>query len=142
MQEDLADDEQRFYNVAVSASITGFVRAYMWDAMTKCENVMYCDTDSIICTDTGELDLHPTELGAWDVEAVGDYGGIAGKKLYALQTDNGEWKTASKGVRLDAHEILAVAKGKEIVFHPMNPQFSLKRGVRFQARKVKRSILA
>ena len=142
MQEDLADDEQRFYNVAVSASITGFVRAYMWDAMTECENVMYCDTDSIICTGTGDLDLHPTELGAWDIEAMGDYGGIAGKKLYALQTDNGDWKTASKGVRLDAHEILAVAKGKEIVFHPMNPQFSLKRGVRFQARKVKRSILA
>lgn len=132
----LEEEKQRYYNVAVAASITGFVRAYMWESINKCSGVRYCDTDSIVCTDSGKLKLDPVELGAWDIEARGNFGGIAGKKLYALQSDNGDWKTASKGVRLTPAEIMRVANGHMVEYKPDAPSFSLKRGINFNSRKV------
>lgn len=135
----LTEDKQRYYNAAVAASITGFVRAYMWRSMCQCEGVIYCDTDSIACTGTGDLELDPSKLGAWDIEAECDSGGVAGKKLYAFHQKDGGYKTASKGVRLAAEEILEVAAGEEVTFNPENPSFSLKRGVKFISRKVKKN---
>ena len=134
--KDLDIEKQRYYHVGVAASITGFVRAYMHRAMKQCKGVIYCDTDSIVCRDTGGLRLDPSELGAWDVESVASFGGFAGKKLYAILSDNGEWKTASKGVRLSAEEIIKVASGEEITYTPENPSFSIKRGIKFNSRKV------
>lgn len=130
------EERQRFYNVAVAASITGFVRAYMWKSINQCKGVIYCDTDSIFCRDTGELELDNTKLGAWDIEAVSNFGGVAGKKLYAFCCDDGKWKTASKGVKLQPEEIIDVAKGNEVVYNPISPSFSLKRGIKFVSRKV------
>lgn len=135
----LPEDRQRYYNVAVAASITGFVRAYMWRSICECKGVIYCDTDSIACTDTGALELDPSKLGAWDVEAECDTGGVAGKKLYAFHMKDGGYKTASKGVRLTAEEILKVAEGEEVTYNPENPSFSLKRGVKFNSRKVNKN---
>lgn len=137
MSRDLEEHKQRFFNVAVAASITGFVRAYLWRAISKCEGVIYCDTDSIACAGTGALKLDPTELGAWDVEAECDYGAVAGKKLYAFRTNSGDWKTATKGVRLSAEEIVRVAKGETVVHEPDAPTFSLSRGKVFTNRKIK-----
>lgn len=149
----LAEERQRYYNVAIAASITGFVRAYLWRAIATCRaaggKVLYCDTDCLWTTETGSLELDPEKLGAWDVEASCTYGAIAGKKLYAAQTskkdaETGEfvWKTASKGVRLERDEIVQVAQGKEIRYSPQNPTFSLKRGVRFTPRTIRRSATA
>lgn len=135
----LEEHKARYYNVAVAASITGFVRAYLWRAINECKEVLYCDTDSIACIDTGTLELDKTQLGAWDVEAHCDHGGIAGKKLYAFHTRDGQWKTASKGVRLSAKEILEVAKGGTVEYIPQNPSFSLKRGIKFVSRKIQKS---
>lgn len=136
----LDETQARYYNVAVAASITGFVRAYLWRAICECKGVMYCDTDSIACEDTGTLELDPSQLGAWDVEAECDYGGIAGKKLYAFHDrDNNEWKTASKGVRLGADQLMQVASGRDITYNPENPSFSLKRGIKFISRKISKS---
>lgn len=135
----LDETQARYYNVAVAASITGFVRAYLWRAITQCKGVMYCDTDSIACTDTGTLELDPSQLGAWDIEATCDRGGIAGKKLYAFHTSDGNWKTASKGVRLTADQLMQVAAGKDITYNPENPSFSLKRGIKFISRKIQKS---
>lgn len=145
----LAEERQRYYNVAIAASVTGFVRAYLWRAIVTSRaaggDVLYCDTDCLWTTETGEMDLHPDRLGAWDVEATCTYGAIAGKKLYAAQTtkrgENGEfvWKTASKGVRLDRAQIVKVAQGKQIVYSPENPTFSLKRGIQFTPRTIRRS---
>ncbi len=146
----LPEERQRYFNVAIAASITGFVRAYLWRAAVTCRNaggeVLYCDTDCLWTTETGDLRLHPEDLGAWDVEAECDYGAIAGKKLYAAQTlkvdkESGErvWKTASKGVRLNRDEIVQVAQGKEIVYSPENPTFSLKRGIQFTPRTIRRT---
>jgi len=146
----LPEERQRYFNVAIAASITGFVRAYLWRAIVSCRKaggeVMYCDTDCLWTTQTGDLWLHPEDLGAWDVEAECDYGAIAGKKLYAAQTckvdkETGErvWKTASKGVRLNRDEIVQVAQGREIVYSPTNPTFSLKRGIQFTPRTIRRT---
>jgi len=134
-------DRERFYNVAVGASITGFVRAYMMRSMNKCEGVIYCDTDSIVCESTGDLVIDPTTLGAWDVEAECDFGGVGGKKLYAFHTLDDKWKTASKGVRLNHDEIMKVAQGQVVTYNPENPSFSLKRGVKFISRKVSKTFV-
>ncbi len=139
-QKPLEENKQRFYNVAVAASITGFVRAYMWRSLCQVTGRLYCDTDSIACESINNLDLDPHRLGAWDIEANCDYGGIAGKKLYAFHTKDGKWKTASKGVRLSPEQIMEVAKGKEITYEPENPSFSLKRGIKFISRKVKKIV--
>jgi len=134
---DLPEEKQRYYNVAVAASITGFVRAYLYKAMRQCTGLIYCDTDSIAAESFEGIELDPEKLGAWDVEAVCEYGAVAGKKLYAFKDVNGSWKTASKGVRLSAEEIVRVAKGEEIVHTPINPSFSMKRGTGFISRTIR-----
>lgn len=136
----LDEVKQHYYNVATAASITGFVRAMLWRAISQCKGVMYCDTDSIACQDTGKLKLHPTDLGAWDVEAECDMAAIAGKKLYAFKISHGDkkgqYKKASKGVRLEAGDIIKVAQGKNVVYDPIAPSFSVKRGIQFVPRKI------
>jgi hypothetical protein len=136
LSRELPDEKRHYYNVAVAASVTGFVRAYLWRAIKQCSGVLYCDTDSIACVDSGELELDPENLGAWDIEAECDWGGIAGKKLYAFHTKTGEWKKASKGVRLTAEEIITVAKGMPVTYTPENPSFSVKRGIGFISRTI------
>ena len=145
MTKPLDEARQTYYNVAVAASITGFVRAYMWESINKCKGVIYCDTDSIFCRSTGDLELDPAKLGAWDIEAKCDYGAFGGKKLYAarctkkwLDANEGakEWKTASKGVKLTPEQLIKVAKGETVVYNPEAPSYSLKRGIRFVPRKI------
>lgn len=126
----LSDERRRYYNLATAASVTGFVRAYLWRAIKDCKGVIYCDTDSIACADSGALALDPNELGAWDTEAVCDHGGVAGKKLYAFHTTAGKWKKASKGVRLSPEEILGIAAGKDAIYRPEAPSFSIKNGAK------------
>jgi hypothetical protein len=142
VSRDLPEEKRRYFNVAVAASITGFVRAKLWRAIRQCRGPIYCDTDSIAARDVSALDLDPTKLGAWDVEAVCDRGAVAGKKMYAfhMTTPNkkGEhWKTASKGVRLSAAEIVKVAEGEEIAYTSEAPSFSIKNGKRFISRKIR-----
>lgn len=132
-----------FYNVATAASITGFVRAYLLRHLDAIERlggtVFYCDTDSIAYTLPGDQDAHPFRfgkaLGEWTREGSFDRGAIAGKKLYAFHMDGPtlskaraknpeakEWKTASKGVKLTADQICAVADGGEVQWDDDAPQ--------------------
>ena len=141
----LDEHKQHYYNVAVSASITGWARAHLFDSIKKCEGVMYCDTDSIACTSSGSLELDPTRLGAWDIEAECDYGAIGGKKLYSFHNVMEDkfgfaadaFKIASKGVSLTNSEITAVAQGYEVEFESHIPSFSTKRGKYLNKRKIK-----
>jgi hypothetical protein len=128
--EDGEDMQNRssYYNVATGASITGFVRAYLWESICKIKKKggmpIYCDTDSIAFIwekkekpPVGMSDA----LGDWTNEGRFDYAAIAGKKLYAFrhQAKKGEkpeWKLASKGVRLDADDIVKVAKGASVTY--------------------------
>lgn len=144
--------QSKFYNVATAASITGFVRAFLLRHIDKVERagggVLYCDTDSIVCTD---VDVPKTfalsnKLGDWSHEGRFDRGAIAGKKLYAFHGADGKWKTATKGVRLKPEEICRVADGEEVTWESDMHQFDIHRragpdGVmpppRFLSRKVR-----
>jgi len=134
---DLDEEKQRYYNVATAASITGFVRAYLWRAICQCGGVLYCDTDSIAARDVSMIPLGD-ELGDWGADGVFERGAIAGKKLYAYRYKKGTepkdnagknicWKIASKGGRLSPRQIVRICKGEQIVFEPETPTFSLLR---------------
>lgn len=132
----------RYYDVLVAASITGAVRANLALEISRCDQVYYCDTDSLACTGfKGERDKY--ELGKWDLEARCKEGYIGGKKLYAFLTDKNEHKTASKGTRLNFDEIKRVAMGAEVEYKNIAPTFSVKQidkgtgEARFVSRKVK-----
>jgi DNA polymerase elongation subunit (family B) len=136
---DLRDGEACYFNVATSASITGFVRAYLWRALCAAGGVLYCDTDSIACSDPGAL-VRGNELGQWKDEGAYNKAAIAGKKLYAFREITGEWKTRSKGVRLTARQIMKVARGGIVTYAGIVPTFSLKKAPFFTARKVQNTV--
>ncbi|MEG1150197.1 MAG: hypothetical protein RSE17_02785 [Bacilli bacterium] len=54
------------------------------------ENFLYGDTDSLYIKDCdiSKLDLHPTKLGAWDVESEFSYFRTNGAKTYVLLDEN------------------------------------------------------
>lgn len=73
-----------YNNVGVAASVTGAARAVLLEALQHAVRPVYCDTDSIICEALTEVDIHPTRLGAWDIEERATRVIVAGKKLYGL----------------------------------------------------------
>jgi hypothetical protein len=117
-----------FYNVATAASVTGCVRAFMMESLAAVTRPVYCDTDSIICEDTGALKIGAS-LGEWKIECDSENDGvyIGGKKLFAFKIKDGKkpWKLSSKGVRLSAEEIISVCKGNAVVSTLDAPTFSL-----------------
>jgi len=133
------DPVDRFYNVATAASVTGFVRAYLWRAIQDSDAPLYCDTDSIICK--SYEGNRGDKLGQWDLEAVAFEVHIAQRKMYGMRTYKPEWpftstKVASKGVRLNFDQIKeGVENGRNINTERDAPAFSLKYGPRFFARK-------
>lgn len=138
MERPLEGEELRYIHVAVAASITGWVRAYLWRAIVKARKggrVLYCDTDSITVQGV-EL---PTgkALGDWTLDADCKAGGIGGKKLYAYQTIDGEWKKSCKGARLNAYQIMRVVRGETIEWVNEAPTYSIKNGVRILKRKIR-----
>lgn len=139
----LLENRKRYYNAALSASVTGFVRAYDWRAIHQIRasgaEIHYIDTDCLHVSDTGDLPLHDTTLGSWKHEASCVQGAYAGKKMYACLTTEGKWKTASKGVKLTAAQIVAVARGEEIKYIPDVPQYSMKQGIHFVSRKIRKT---
>jgi len=129
-----------FFDVALAASITGHARAALWRAICGAKRVMYCDTDSMICQDYGDIKIG-AELGAWDLEATGDSLYIAGKKLYCLRTpgQNDGWKKASKGVRVGVSTIKAVANGSARFVKRDAPAMKLDGTQQFIGRTIKRT---
>lgn len=143
VNKQLEEEKRRYYDVAVAASITGFVRAYLWRNICAANEVLYCDTDSIAAGDIASINVGPN-LGNWELEAECDFAAIAGKKLYAFRKVEGtfdpkkgkEWKVASKGVRLAAKDIIDIASGKTVIYEPEAPTFSIKKGAVFVPRKI------
>ncbi len=137
---DIAEERQRFYNVATGASITGYVRAMLWRAICASDGVVYCDTDSITCK-RGKVKLGD-KLGQWKHEGNFDRLGIAGKKMYIMRGVKGEdgkreYKVAHKGVKLTHSQLWAVAKGGMVEYVPEAPTFSPKKVPVFTNRKVR-----
>ena len=132
-------DRKRFYNIATAASITGFVRAYLWETACKCEGLLYSDTDSIAAINIDNVSMG-SNLGDWESEGDFSYGAIGGKKMYAFKySGKQEWKIASKGARLSADQVIEVAKGKEVIFDPMAPTYSIRHEPRFTQRRIVRT---
>jgi hypothetical protein len=77
---------KRFNNVGTAGSITGAARSILMRAVTHATDPIYCDTDSLICKEIANVEIHPTKLGAWDLEAEFSEVIIAGKKLYACKS--------------------------------------------------------
>lgn len=136
-----AEAQMKFYNVCTAASITGKVRAFLQESISKCKGVLYCDTDSIIAEDTSSLVLSD-DLGAWKLEKECDIVYIGGKKLYAAHTSNPddkkEWKTASKGVRLTVEDLVSVCLGEARSCTFDAPNYSVFSAPKFTTRTVQR----
>jgi len=144
----LEDESKRFYNIATAASVTGWVRAYLWRAAQECEGLIYMDTDAITARKIGPVEIGP-ELGQWEIEGQYTRGGVAGKKLYAFKYKAGSgpkdkktgkrktWKIASKGVKLTAGQIMKVARGQKVTYRPMVPTYSVYQKPQFINRDVK-----
>ena len=154
-QSPIPEKRWRFFNVATAASITGFVRAYLWRAICRCSGVLYCDTDSIAAVKT-PLDLGD-DLGQWEIEGRFTRAGIAGKKLYSFRYCDADrpkdkhgnlvrYKIASKGVRLTAMEIESVARGGTVTYSPEAPTYKVggfvdkKSGTKTIARYIPRTV--
>ena len=118
-----------FNNVGTAASITGAARAVLLDGLMKSIDPIYCDTDSIICKGVNGLELHPSKLGAWDLEDEFKAVVILGKKLYspiykspkprtAEQLADGmspDYVVKSKGASgIDMSEMIAMLNGETI----------------------------
>lgn len=151
IQGGLNEAEKRYYNLATAASITGFVRAYLWRHICRIREAggepLYCDTDSIAFTgeSAGLSFAISKKLGDWGDDGDFIRGGIAGKKLYAFEYRNPKvkdgktitHKTASKGVRLSAEQIMRVASGETVLAENEAPTFSVHNDPRFVNRKVR-----
>lgn len=133
--------QEHFINVATAASITGWVRAYLWRGLNGSDKPVYCDTDCIIARAAPDLPIGD-ELGEWNKEGVATDAWIAGKKLYYLKGSFEKGKTekmAAKGVRPDAKKIKRAALGHTVTVRSEAPTFTLtgKRSVYFQTRKIR-----
>lgn len=132
----------RYYNIATAASVTGFVRAFLYRALCKATGAIYCDTDSVKARKFTDLPIG-TELGKWKLEYSADHFAVAGKKMYAdhikdrswdydpKQDDEKQknWKIASKGANIaslkDAPKIIEnIARGQNYEYNPQVPTFS------------------
>lgn len=135
LQRPLAEEKRNYYNLATGASITGYQRAVMMKGLSNVEKPLYCDTDSIICRKPRSLEIG-NDLGQWKKEADCDYGAIAGKKLYTFRKKDGQYKSASKGVRLTPKEIIKVSKGEEITAENIAPTFTIHKDPYIMKRKI------
>lgn len=145
MKSPLDPGQERYYNAATAASITGFVRAYLWRHICAVRRAggspIYCDTDSLAFAGDVPADFRlDKELGGWSVEGEFVRGGVAGKKLYAFDRGEGKgekrWKYGCKGVRISPEEVLKVCQGEKVEYRRDAPSYSVRYGARFVTRIV------
>lgn len=126
----------QYWDVSIGASITSAARAYLFTALQKATKPMYCDTDSIIC-ESLDAPLHPTNLGAWKLEAEADELALLGKKMYAAFKNGKFIKGASKGIPTDPAFLRRIASSKkpDTIELPA-PSYRIGRAPKFIKRKV------
>jgi hypothetical protein len=112
----------RFNNVGTAASITGAARSVLMRAMACAIEPLYCDTDSLICRELPDHDLHKSRLGAWDLEAEISRLIVAGKKLYCYEKTDSKRVIKSKGVSgITWENMETLAAGGELVVAAFAP---------------------
>lgn len=125
------------YNVATGASITGAARSILLRAIATAERPLYCDTDSILCSDLPLARKDSSALGAWKEEVRCTSAAIAGRKLYALFDGEKCVKQANKGVAVSAIDIWNVCCGDTVESKRDAPSFKLDGSHRFISRRVR-----
>jgi len=134
-QEKMTKQFWGYKNVGTGSSITGAARSVLLRAIAKSRGVIYCDTDSIICTDFGGGVVDDTRLGAWKQEAEGAWCAIAGKKMYAVFDSQGNCiKHACKGVDLSPEEIVRVCEGENVFSYRAAPTYQRDGSAKFITR--------
>ncbi len=79
----------------IACIITAEARKALINVYEKVKEAVYCDTDSVYYIDHGEnlvdlgIELHPSKLGAWDMEHEGCEARFERAKTYVLR-ENGE----------------------------------------------------
>lgn len=132
VRRDIPEHKRNYYNIATAASITGFVRSMLWSAMCKSHSPFYCDTDSLITSDVLPTSIN---LGDWKLEMIADKLIIISPKLYGVRDiKTHQWKIASKGIEINAQNLMSLAKGKRYVYHRDAPTFSVFRETQFVER--------
>jgi DNA polymerase elongation subunit (family B) len=143
-----------FNNVGVAASVTGAARAVLLEALQHAENPLYCDTDSIICEHLQGVDMHPTRLGAWDLEDELTRVAIVGRKTYCVWHREPKKRTAaqlaqgaspdytikSKGVspdQLSCDDIIGMISGGSTLTRNRAPTFDRFGGQRYIERRIR-----
>lgn len=135
---------RRFNNVGTAASITGAARAVLMRAIANADDPIYCDTDSLICKNLSNVEIHQKNLGAWDIEAEFSEVIVTGKKQYACRMKGveaghkDEFKIRSKGVSgMVWNDFLRMLDGDVIEMMNKAPTFT-KTGKQFyMSRKVR-----
>lgn len=151
-QNKWGEEWQKFpihYNVATGASITGFARARLLDAIHTVgrSQVCYCDTDCIFTMDGANTFAlkQDGELGSWVWEGLADPCCIAGKKLYGLKYVNGpntgKEKLAHKGAKLTLDQIGRLCDGEVIEWRNKAPTFTLGKAPSFVVRSIRATAL-
>lgn len=131
-----------YKNVATGASITGFTRAHLLNAMAIIgfDNVIYCDTDGIVCSQNADLSALPfnDDLGAWELEEeCAPIGHFAGKKLYGIKLSNGKDKIASKGARLEFKHLERIVSGETVTWKSPAPTFHIDGSFDYLVREIR-----
>ena len=148
LQEKHGDAWENFpihYNVATGASITGFCRAQLLDAIhtVGSQRVIYCDTDSMMIHPDAQTHLlrQDNKIGAWEWEGLAGPCYITGKKQYALRFINGpnigKEKIVCKGARLKMSDFPKLVRGEAIKWKNAAPTFSIASGRSFQVRSIR-----
>lgn len=103
------DDNFSFYDVkqekkcftsfpAIASIITASARIVLNQYLERCENPLYCDTDSIHCQDTISAEHIGDELGKLKVEFMNSFARYGGKKSYEIQNNKVRQKGIPKSV--------------------------------------------
>lgn len=142
----------RYNNVGTAASITGAARSILLEALQHAEDAIYCDTDSIICRNLTGVEIHKSNLGAWDLEDEFKEVIIDGKKLYSVmhkkpkkltpeQIADGRdptYTVKSKGAsHISWQEMLAILQGDSIIKTNPAPTISKTGHQVYQSRTIK-----
>lgn len=129
-----------YYDVALSASVTGLARANLWRAICSSKRPIYCDTDSVLCEDFNAQ--QGDKLGEWKLECEPEQIWIAGKKCYAFLLPDGKYKTAHKGMSkldVEVNDIIRAAGGDEVVIPKSAPNMKFDGSQKFFNRTMKRT---
>lgn len=140
--------DSSYFDVTIAASITGGARAILLDGIMNATDLLYCDTDSLICRGLA-LPIDDYQLGAWKIEREATEVAIAGKKLYGLRDeklmigDKKRDKVVTKGGKLTYDQIARLCQGEEIRHDGEVPIYSashIEGGTKFISRRFNRTV--